>query len=66
MSGDWQDLLDDDPAVIGEIVERRAPTAIVWETDTAVDRWVEAQGDWVTTHRDDDWFVAVPAGRPNG
>ncbi len=59
-------LLDDDPAVIGEIVERWAPTAIVWETDTAVDRWVEAQGEWVTTHRDDDWFVAVPVDRPNG
>ncbi|MGH1505292.1 MAG: hypothetical protein ACRBI6_17205 [Acidimicrobiales bacterium] len=55
-------LLEDDPALIAEIIGRWDPTAILWESGTAVDRWVAEQADWQVTHRDDDWFVAVPAG----
>lgn len=42
----------------GEVVERRAFDAVVWQTETVLGRWIADQPDWEIFADDGDWFVA--------
>lgn len=58
---DYQALRDDDrEAGIPAVVERIDPTVIVWESDTVLGRWLDADPEgWTVVHRTDDWLVAT-------
>lgn len=43
-----------------EIVERWAPDAVLWETNTPLSQLLLASDDWGVVYEDDDWLVACP------
>lgn len=46
---------------VGPVLDRHDPTAVLWERDTDLGRWIEDTADWRVVHRDATWLVAVPA-----
>ncbi len=54
-------LVSDDDTVLSAIIDRQRPTAILWEADSHLGRWLEASDEWqVLFRQDDDWIVATP------
>src|SRR5680860_931514 len=45
----------------GDVLDRYDPTAVLWERDTDLGRWIEDTASWRVVHRDATWLVAVPA-----
>ncbi len=43
------------------VLDEVGATAVLWETDTTLQRWLDATGDWEVVYRDEAWMVAVPA-----
>lgn len=45
----------------GDVLSRAEATAVLWERDSDLGRWLEDTAGWRVVHRDDTWLVAVPA-----
>lgn len=47
-------------ANLDDIIERRRPTAILWDADSDLADWVRDSTEWQVVYEDDDAIVAVP------
>lgn len=56
---DYSSLLDRD-GPYQAVLDRARPTAVLWERDSPLGRWLERSSKWDVVHRDADWLVAVP------
>ncbi|HEX2575278.1 MAG TPA: hypothetical protein VHK88_02955 [Aquihabitans sp.] len=43
------------------VLERARATAVLWDRDSDLGRWLERTSRWRIVHRDADWLVALPA-----
>lgn len=58
---DYGTLLAKRPGdVYREILQRYRPTAVLWERDTDLAKWLQTDDAWKVVHEGDDWLVAVP------
>lgn len=58
---DYTTLIDPD-GDYAPVLERAGATAVLWDRDSDLGRWLEDPANgWTVVHREEQWLVAVPA-----
>lgn len=60
---DYHELTLDD-GDFAEVLEGNRATAVLWDRDSTLGRWLRDSPAWEIVHQDDDWLVAVPEVAP--
>lgn len=50
----------------GPVLARYDTGIVVWERETPLGAWLEADEGWGVVYRDDDWLIACPTAAPGG
>jgi len=55
----WYVGLIDVSGDYASILEQADPTAVLWDSDSSLGRWIAKSKDWKVVWKDETWFVAV-------